>query len=107
MFLETNTGKALTDYASKVQPGLSTKAVKLHPDDSNALTAFIDTVREAKTTKDLKGVPESAFSDAERIFVRLGISLDQSITELAKRAEEILTGKIDASVLYRTGRDFK
>lgn len=108
MFLQSKAGQAALDYAKTAQPGLSTKPIKIHPDDSAALTDFIDIVRQAGTDpKKLADVPESRFVGAERIFTRLGQSLDKPIQDLARIAEDILSGKIDASVLYRTGRDFK
>lgn len=82
--------------------GYATKASKLHPDDAKALTDYIDAVR----LKKLDTLPKGK-AGAEYIFERLGINQDQSTSKLANIAEDILTGKRDASALMKTGREFK
>jgi hypothetical protein len=88
-----------------IQPGLSTKAVKINPDDSAALTKFIDAIR----LKGKSGAPDMKEADwtaAERILQKLG-TVPDDLNKQALMAEKILTGEIDAQPLYRTGRDFK
>ena len=85
-----------------VSGGKAGYAQKLHPDDAKALTDYIDAVR----LKKLDTLPKSK-SGAEYIFEKLGVNTDQSTSKLANVAEKILNGEKDASVLYKTGREFK
>lgn len=100
-----NVDDAVKSYAANIQPGLSTKAVRIHPDDSNVLAKYIKAVRLKGA--DAPKMTEVDWEGAERIFQKLGISLDQDLNKLAKIAEKILGGEIDASKLYKTGREFK
>jgi len=106
MFLGTKTGQATLNYAKNLQPGLSTKAVKIHPDDQAALIKFIDAIR-LKGKAQAPNITEQDMLAAELILTRLDVSLDSSIDDLARAAEDILTGQIDAAKLYKTGRAFK
>lgn len=114
----TASGKAesgLKSYVKGIRPGMNIQDVSggkpgytgrggnLHPDDVKALEDYIDAVRLNK--KDV--LSSSGTLGAEHIFQKLGINMDTSIQRLANKAEDILKGKIDASSLYKTGREFK
>lgn len=94
----------IKDSVKNMQPGLSTKAVRLHPEDSAILEKFIDAVRlgDSPEAPDMK---EWEWLEAERILQRVG-NYPDDLNKQANVAEDILTGKLDASVLYRTGRNF-
>lgn len=103
------TGKALQSMKGKggmnikdVSGGKAGYAQKLHPEDAKALEQYIDAVR----LKKLDTLPKGK-AGAEYIFEKLGINQDQPITKLANIAEDILTGKRDASALMKTGREFR
>lgn len=93
--------------ARKVTPKLASAARNmLHPEDIQTLKKFIDGVR-LEGTPDAPLLSDHFMRSVEDMFTKLGISLDTSVHKLTRKAEDILTGQIDASSLYKTGREFK
>jgi hypothetical protein len=71
---------------------------KILPDDTRALTAYIDNIRNKIEA------PEWLLKGAEQILEKLGANMDDKAQKLADMAEDILRGKIDITRLYNKGK---
>lgn len=93
--------RGLAEEGQEAAFGMSIRKVggNLDPDDASILRKYIDAIR-LKGQSVAPDMTEADFTNAERIFQKLGISLNTSETKLANAAEDILTGKIKAAPLY-------
>lgn len=101
-----NVDDKIKDYANNIQPGLSTKAVRIHPEDQTVLRKYIDAVR-LQGKADAPDMTEADWEAAERLLQKTGSSMDKSLQNLANDAEDLLKGKKDSSGITSTGRPFK